>query len=458
MGGITHGYRCIPEAEAHNIIKPRTDQINSLNILKVAELGNHLRKAKDAIVVLFTATPIVDDPAKDTRAIMSIVAGGRPLRSEDPIPEGYISWYMDRPRGQFARTEPASIESMPVPTFVVLKGKVLERYLLERFGVKKPAGKGFAFGPKKQKGKRKRWSPFALAPDDADDMDDVDDDEDDGRTWAVMKPNNSGNHPCITPDQHKACKSTIAQYEHLGFYVNLPPISYDPKNRKDVERWGREHTELTSKVAAIAESVRDNQVKTCIIMHRENGYEALQRVLEYYQIPYVGGEAACQRHLAPPPRAMQIPTAGDVQRVKAENKRIEDEFNALDNVRGKNIRVVLLTAEQHSEGVSLFNVRRLILADLSPGNTRPRWTLVQQRMGRVLRMCRHTALPPEERKVAIDVFVVCHNLTDLGFPKTLDQEKYDIVCAESETIRLAMKELRDVSVDATWYQQLDKKS
>lgn len=126
-------------------------------------------------------------------------------------------------------------------------------------------------------------------------------------------------------------------------------------------------------------------------------------------------------------------------------------FNASNNNHGERYRVILLTAEKHSEGITLKNTRRLILADLSPGNVRPRWTLVQQRMGRALRMCQHNALQPQDRTLSIEVFVVKHNLDSYGFPKTLDQEKYDIVRAESDAIRRAMNELRDGSLDAEYY-------
>ena len=88
-----------------------------------------------------------------------------------------------------------------------------------------------------------------------------------------------------------------------------------------------------------------------------------------------------------------------------------DETN---NRNGERVRVILITAEQHSEGISLKHVRRIILADLSAGNVIPRWTQVQQRIGRALRMCSHEGLPPALRTLTIDVFVAVHRMQ--GFP------------------------------------------
>lgn len=42
---------------------------------------------------------------------------------------------------------------------------------------------------------------------------------------------------------------------------------------------------------------------------------------------------------------------------KRENDAKLEAFNHTDNKAGERIRVILLTAEEHSEGVNLFNVR-----------------------------------------------------------------------------------------------------
>lgn len=233
--------------------------------------------AKGTTLALFTATPIVDNPVDDSRAIMSIVVGKK-LGSTDPIPEGYVSWFMDRPRNQFASTSPVDIDTMPPPIFVPLRGRVLERYLIERFGMRKP---------RKRQSRREGDS----------------ENEDGVEEWMKKGPQRTKQHGCITnQDDSKLCKNTIAQYEHLAFYVRNPPID-DTGNKGDsVQRWGREGFEYTSKAAAIALSVRDNPVKTCIIMHLENGYNVLQRLLEYHKVSYVEGEAmmdAMASHLVP---------------------------------------------------------------------------------------------------------------------------------------------------------------
>ena len=70
----------------------------------------------------------------------------------------------------------------------------------------------------------------------------------------------------------------------------------------------------------------------------------------------------------------QVPNTGAARKsVKDRNDDVLRRFNDPANLTGANIRAVLLTAEQHSEGVSLFGVRRIIIASLCPGRFRPRW-------------------------------------------------------------------------------------
>jgi hypothetical protein len=106
-------------------------------------------------------------------------------------------------------------------------------------------------------------------------------------------------------------------------------------------------------------------------------------------------------------------------------------------------------AEEYSEGVSFINVRRIVLADLSPGMNRPSWSLIKQRIARALRACSHEALPPELRTLWVSVFVAMHQQPRIA--KTIDEEKLDAVLSDMDAIEGAMDDLRAVSVDAQYF-------
>ena len=151
------------------------------------------------------------------------------------------------------------------------------------------------------------------------------------------------------------------------------------------------------KLAAIAESIRTDDRKTAVIIHRENGLRTLMRLLSV-----AGVSVAAMR-----------PTTGvtgaALQAVRRENRERLEAFNdRTRNVRGETVRVLVLPAEQFSEGVSMRNVRRLVLADLSPRLEPPRWAIVKQRVGRALRMCSHTELPEGDRTLTVQLFVAVH--------------------------------------------------
>lgn len=113
--------------------------------------------------------------------------------------------------------------------------------------------------------------------------------------------------------------------------------------------------------------------------------------------------------------------------------------------------VFLATAEDFSEGISFRNVRRIILADLSPGMAKPNWTQIKQRVGRALRACSHIQLVPDERQLLIDLFVATHS--NPRFPPTIDQEKLEMVHHHMEDIEKGMRRLRDISIDADYYNE-----
>lgn len=294
---------------------------------------------------------------------------------------------------------------------VVLSGKVLENYLLKRYNIK--PGKPIPEIPN-AKGR------VCLRPVDV-------------QAKCLSPPRARSASP--RRSTASPCLSTLASYEHHGYYWRNGPT---PDMKKRLGKGDITIAELVPKLAAIATSIaRDpERRRTCVILHQESGYAVLQQLLGDAGVPF---------------EALMPVGANKTVSTKNEAKLLA--YNA----PGSTLRVILLTAEQHSEGVSLQRTRRIILGDLSPGNERPRWTLVQQRLGRALRMCSHAALPPDERRLDLDLYVAVLP-PDVGtkgaltaYPPTLDEEKLTLVRAERDSIQAALGRLRAVSIDAAYY-------
>lgn len=366
--------------EAHNILKPREDQINRANRAKVANFGARLQHAEEAVIVLFTGTPIVDDP-RDAQELLTLTMGHTGAGVQ--APEGFVSWFMDRPSALFANAFPHP-ENMPLRIDAQMQGEILENYFMQRFHTRLSY--------------KKKSIPTAPRVND---------------------------FPCVVPKSK--CKGTIASYENHAFYFRIKP--------KKALTMQNAH-ERATKAYYISQAIQQDKenLKTCVILHEESGAYVLVKLLTELGISVL----ALERE-----KSVRKSTTTD-------NALKINQFNNLEtNLRGESHRVIVLTAENHSEGVSLLNVRRLVLGDLSPGNTIPRWSLVQQRMGRALRMCSHVHLPLSERTLRMEVFVATHRVS--GFPKTLDEEKYDLIEKERPIIQTALDTLRGVSIDAGFY-------
>ncbi len=94
--------------EAHNLMRSNNtnattkggdDDDNVATADAMATLRRRVIRAREAVVVLFTATPIlratVEDPDADVRSMMALVKGSENRKKTD---EGFVSWVMDRPR------------------------------------------------------------------------------------------------------------------------------------------------------------------------------------------------------------------------------------------------------------------------------------------------------------------------------------------------------------------------
>ena len=100
--------------EFHNLV---AEVGNSANRAKIARLRDALTFARWCVLVGFTATPIVADPA-DGRAITAVIKGGSGRGGTD---EGYISWFNELSSRIYPKVSPP-ISELPKVVEVALKG------------------------------------------------------------------------------------------------------------------------------------------------------------------------------------------------------------------------------------------------------------------------------------------------------------------------------------------------
>ena len=192
---------------------------------------------------------------------------------------------------------------------------------------------------------------------------------------------------------------------------------------------------VASKLHRIAMDIKDGKSKTAILMHRRNGAQVLHAMLEAH------GVKAGIMFLE--------------ENNKEAAKRVDDvrnAFNAPDNARGEKMQALVLDSRDYSEGVSLLNVRELILADLSPylidKGGQPSWGRMKQRIGRALRMCSHASLRPDERTLKLSLYVATY--PEDATP-TQDERKLQYVTAQQIEVERAMCRLEAQSMDQNLY-------
>ena len=150
--------------------------------------------------------------------------------------------------------------------------------------------------------------------------------------------------------------------------------------------------EISTKLSKIASDVKKSGKKTCVMIHKSNGLFLLEALMKRQGVSVISCAA---------------PSAGEnPKQVGEQSRKNIKKFNDLDsNKRGEEIQCIILDSAEFSEGVSLQNVRQIILADLGEGLKEPSWGRVKQRIGRALRFCSHARLPEDERKLEVYLYI-----------------------------------------------------
>lgn len=412
--------------EAHNMVCPG-NEFNKRQQKLMKLTGTKIQDAHDSVVCLFTATPIKNS-LNDFVSLMRIVTGNPqiPLQVRksvivsdlngvalQPVPqlayqpgmhgalEGYISCFMDRPPELFATTKPNSASIFPEIVECALSGRMLRKYIATRFfksgklpkvRIKKADVRKIG---KLWNNSNKRWV--------------VDNDKnrakpDTQETKPSAVNTKTAELQCVVADAlegNKECTRTIQTYENV-MMAKYSTLKAYPGNPLD---------DTTSKIAGIVSDLQNTKLKTAILMHKSSGYDLLVDLLRK--------EKGAEQVLA----VRKTPSAPTAAQRRAAQEEIDKFNNVRDNMDGRAHQIIVLAAEQFSEGISLFGVRQIILPDLSSFKHQATWADLKQRVGRALRLCSHhkqmprttedkkaknppqMALPPTDRTLHIKLYV-----------------------------------------------------
>lgn len=126
--------------------------------------------------------------------------------------------------------------------------------------------------------------------------------------------------------------------------------------------------------------------------------------------------------------------------VKAYRDEYMTAFNDANNIHGQQIKVMLL-GPAATEGLSFTNIRQIHILE-------PHWneTLIEQVIGRGIRMCSHKELPQSERSVQIYKYKVIRPKKLKSFRGTTDEIIHNLSQSKQNLIESFLKEIRRSSV------------
>ena len=157
-------------------------------------------------------------------------------------------------------------------------------------------------------------------------------------------------------------------------YSHITQAKWPQKYAKDPRMHG-------SKLRALAKMIGPRREKALVLVDRKAGYKAL---VEAFQVAAAGA-------------GWKSPRDGWCGMYEKSDMSKLQKFNSKENLRGDLIRVMVVDAQEFSEGVSFLACRQLYLLN-PPINAGAYF----QQVGRVVRSCGHHPLKPAERDVTIN--------------------------------------------------------
>ncbi|MAE21536.1 MAG: hypothetical protein CMK92_03810 [Pseudomonas sp.] len=182
-----------------------------------------------------------------------------------------------------------------------------------------------------------------------------------------------------------------------------------------------------TKLATAVDDIFTRNEKTLVICHRENGFRALETLMEV--------RSGTRRFS---PSCKNGCWTALYEKPTPKDEMVLAGFNSGYNARGEQINVMLVDSKFYSEGVSFKAVRRIVLVDV------PRdWAAYKQLIGRALRFCGHRALPKDEWNVTIELYMAEHP----NGQKTADMEFYESLHKQRDVFVAPMTRMANVAVD-----------
>jgi hypothetical protein len=260
----------------------------------------------------------------------------------------------------------------------------------------------------------------------------------------------------VFPHVHPGDPSSVLPTVHTVTLAGKNLVKYNQMRRKKVglrklqnygnmagwygyrEKFGTDLTTVpysyATKLMTVVEDVMADDRKTLVLLHRENGFRALQALFTMHASDH-NAEAGA------PCQANCWFAVGDEGTER--QKDLVKSFNDKANAKGLTYRVAVMDAKFYSEGVDFKSVRRLVLVDV------PRdYSVYQQRVGRVLRGCAYQSqlTDPGDRNVQIDMFVSVYPEPSNGVT-TADQDYLQRLKASLTEMTTDLNLLRDCAVD-----------
>lgn len=356
--------------EVHNLIKVKADVKRFQT--KIQNLRKALYTARGSVVVGLTATPIVDN-IQDGVNLINEIKGEE--YKDTPTNEGFVSYFQALPNSIFPIVYPGNPDKIfPRENQITLAGQNLIAYDKKSQDIL-PLAKLSKYNDLQS------WNRFS-----------------------------------------KLYRTKILK---LQTYNNLATwYGFNSKFKQKLEKYPYSYA---TKLAAIAHDILHDQTKTIVLLHRENGFRAMDTILSAI--------AADSKH----PCAHKCWASLYNSPTLAQIKLLE-KFNSQENNEGQLLHVLVLDSKFYSEGVSFFGVRKLILADV-PST----YSAYSQSIGRVLRACAYQRqLPPNKRNVELHMWVATHPNPNIT---TGDQIMLQHLQGDHIQMSAALQQIGNIAVD-----------
>jgi hypothetical protein len=428
--------------EAHLLFDPeRMKALFSGGPAKAISLQKQLTNARGSVVVLFTGTPAARG-VNGVNELLKVVKGKEGVNNGN---EGYISYFLDPPARLFAEKLQDTAVSLPNIITVNMHPEFEKKYLAQRFfnAAAQPASSVKGWLSVDELKAKLPLAGNAIPSRCVTTWDET------SRQWQVIPP--AAVRPRSCQGSRTASRESISY--HWSGPTGEPVLDADPPNWKSLKLRGGAGVAMTilngmefaTKTFAIAKDIADDVVRmgrrrrTLVMMHKETGLRTLRYFLKQFNINAI---------------VCEVPKGSTVKEVKDHQTRMQDkiaEFNLNMNSH------VLVLNELQNEGISVLDVERMILADMSKELVPPNISHLNQRIGRALRMCGHertrASMGGNRPTLDIDLFVVRHSHNDT-FPPTIDEEKLQLLTqlySNNDEAIIANRTLSDMSVDGILY-------